>query len=317
MSTQLVGIAKMAAEGAVLEEKRRVAYFEIEARSLIGTCAGKTPMFDWTVNPYRGCEFGCRYCYARYTHEFMELPVEEFETKIYAKRFDKTIFRRELDRVKLGQSIAFGSATDCYQPAERRFKVMRKMLEEVERSAKGIRVFLITKSNLIARDAALLAAINKHNDVRVNMTITTLDTALARKLEPYAPRPDLRLEAVKALAEAGIETGVAISPVMPRITDSLENLDALAAAAAKAGAKYLWAQPLFLKECAQRVFFPWLAQEFPALESKYRAQFRDAAYLKGPYVDFVKHRANTVRAKYGLGSRGSEYVPAQMSLFTA
>jgi DNA repair photolyase len=149
------------------------------------------------------------------------------------------------------------------------------------------------------------------------MTITTLDAALARKLEPYAPRPDLRLEAVKALAQAGIETGVAISPVMPRITDSLENLDALAAGAAKAGAKYLWAQPLFLKECAQKVFFPWLAREFPALESKYRAQFRGAAYLKGPYVEFVKQRANTVRAKYGLGSRGSEYVPAQMSLFIA
>lgn len=321
MPDGLIGIAKMAADGPLLEAKRRVAYHEIAAKSWIGPCAGAKPLFDWSVNPYRGCEFGCRYCYARYTHEFMELPVEEFETRIFAKRWDRTAFRRDLRRVKFGQSIAFGSATDCYQPAERRFSLMSNILDELERGAEGLKLFFITKSDLIARDALRLAALGLRNDVRVNVTITTLDSALARRTEPYAPRPDLRLRAVAELAAAGVEVGIAVSPVLPRLTDSMENLDALGAAAARAGAKYFWAQPLFLKDCAQKVFFPWLQQEFPHLEARYRSQYARSAYLKGPYVDVVKERVERVRARYGLNARMSDYRPpnwmgpSQLSLF--
>ncbi|MBM3785288.1 MAG: radical SAM protein [Acidobacteria bacterium] len=321
MPDTLVGIAKMAAEGPLLAEKRRVSYHEIASRSWIGRCSGKMRLFDWTVNPYRGCEYGCRYCYARYTHEFMELPVEEFETKIYAKLWDTAVFRRDLRRVKTGESISFGSATDCYQPAERRFGLMTSILTELERGAEGLRLFFITKSDLIARDAVRLSNLGLRNDVRVNVTITTLDAALARQTEPFAPRPDLRLRAVAELAAAGVEVGVAISPVLPRLTDTMENLDTLGAAAAGAGAKYLWAQPLFLKECAQKVFFPWLRQEYPHLEDKYRQKYERSAYLRGPYVDVLKARVERVRARYGLCSRMSSYRPpnwtgpAQMSLF--
>jgi len=126
---QLIGIAKLAAEGALLEQKRSLEYIELRSRSLLNRCSSSRMPFQWTINPYRGCEFGCKYCYARYTHEFMELrEPEDFETKIYAKNFDVRAFRAELARVKHGEEIALGTATDPYQPAERRFRVTRRIL---------------------------------------------------------------------------------------------------------------------------------------------------------------------------------------------
>lgn len=316
----LVGIAKMAAESPLLEDKLRVSYLELPAKSFIGSCSGKRQIFDWTVNPYRGCEYGCRYCYARYTHEFMELSVDEFETRIFAKQWDARQFRRELRRLAPDDTVAFGTATDCYQPAERRYGLMRRMLESMD-GVTGVRIFITTKSDLVARDADLLGSLARRNEVRVNMTITTVDTALARKLEPFAPRPALRVEAVRRLAESGIKVGVGVSPVLPRITDSEESIDAVAAAARSAGARSLWAQPLFLKESARRVFLPWLEIEFPALVAKYRAWYLRDAYLEGAYVDGLKSRVERIRQHHGLTDRGAtrrppEWLgPAQLQLF--
>ncbi len=192
---KLVGIARLAASSEVLEAKQRVQYFELETRRFIGRNSNSRMRFVWTVNPYRGCEFGCKYCYARYAHEFMELREPElFETRIYAKRFHAPSFRAELQRVKQGECIWIGTATDPYQPAERRFEITRQMLE-VLASQRGLDFGITTKSDLVARDAALLGQISKRNAVRVNLTITTLDQSLARLLEPRAPRPALRLGA--------------------------------------------------------------------------------------------------------------------------
>lgn len=316
----LVGIAKMAAESPLLEDKRRVSYLELPAKSFIGSCSGKRQIFDWTVNPYRGCEYGCRYCYARYTHEFMELTVGEFETRIFAKQWDAGQFRREIRRLAPEDTLAFGTATDCYQPAERRYGLMRKMLGEMGGVA-GLRIFVTTKSDLVARDADLLGALAKRNDVRVHMTVTTVDAALARKVEPYAPRPALRLEAVRKLTGAGITVGVGVSPVMPRITDSEASIDAVAAAARASGAVSLWAQALFLKDCAKEVFLPWVEAEFPELAPKYRQLYSREAYLKGPYVDTLKARVERVRARHGLLNRSVDHKPphwvgpAQLQLF--
>jgi DNA repair photolyase len=316
----LVGIAKMAAESPLLEDKRRVSYLELPAKSFIGSCSGKRQIFDWTVNPYRGCEYGCRYCYARYTHEFMELSVDDFETRIFAKQWDAAQFRRELRRLAPGDTVAFGTATDCYQPAERRFGLMRRMMAEMG-AVEGVKLNIITKSDLVARDCDLLGPLARRNDVRVSMTITTTDTALARKLEPYAPRPALRLEAIRRLAGAGISVGVGVSPVLPRITDSEESLDAVASAARAAGAHSLWAQPLFLKDCARKVFLPWLEAEFPALLGKYRSWYSREAYLSGAYVDGLRQRVERIRQRHGLRDRGGEYRPpdwigpAQLGLF--
>ena len=317
----LVGIAKMAAESPLLESKRRVSYLELPARSFIGSCSGKRQIFDWTVNPYRGCEYGCRYCYARYTHEFMELSVDDFETRIFAKQWDAAQFRRELRRLAPGDSVAFGTATDCYQPAERRFGLMRRMLEEMRGTVEELKIVITTKSDLVARDVDLLGPLARKNDVRVSITITTLDAALARKMEPFAPRPALRLAAMEKLAAAGISVGVGVSPVLPLITDSMVSLDAVAQAAKAAGARALWAQPLFLKDSARKVFMPWLEREFPALLAKYRAWYSRDAYLRDPYVEWLKKRVDTVRQRHGLGDRSGNYRPpdwlgpAQMRLF--
>ena len=164
--------------------------------------------FRWTINPYRGCEFGCKYCYARYTHEFMELrDPGQFERKIFAKAFDAARFREELRALPVGETIALGTATDPYQPAERRYGVTRKMLE-VFASMAGLHLGITTKSDLIVRDVELLKEVSRRHHLRVSMTVTTVDAELARLLEPMAPRPDLRLAAVRTLAEAGLRVVV-------------------------------------------------------------------------------------------------------------
>ena len=300
MVSKLVGIARMAAEAPCLEPKRRVEYFELGARSYLARCDSTRVPFGWTINPYRGCEFGCKYCYARYTHEFMELrDPEQFERKIYAKAFDAVRFRDELRALACGETIALGTATDPYQPAERRYGVTRKMLE-VFASTAGFHLGITTKSDLIARDVGLLKEVARRHYLRVSMTVTTVDGELARLLEPMAPRPDLRLAAVRVLADAGLKVVVGCAPVMPLINDTVASLDALARDAAAAGAVTLWANVLFLKPCAYQVFLPFLEERFPALVRKYRERYERVAYLRGAYPDMIQERVERIRKRHGL-----------------
>ncbi len=170
----------------------------------------------------------------------------DFEQKIYVKQHAANLLRQELRRVKPGEQIAIGTATDPYQPAERRFEVTRAILEELARH-EGLELGIITKGNLILRDLDLLTQIGQKNRLMVNVTITTLNVNLARILEPRAPRPDLRMETVRKLSQAGIRAGVSCAPVIPGITDSLRNLEALVRATAEAGGKHIFANPLFLE----------------------------------------------------------------------
>ncbi|MDQ6706480.1 MAG: radical SAM protein, partial [Acidobacteriota bacterium] len=249
----------------------------------------------------------CKYCYARYTHEFMGIEdVQEFENRIYAKADVAAILRRELRKTDRREGIAIGTATDPYQPAERRFGRTRSLLEVFAKDH-GRNVSITTKSDLITRDLELLREIARTNSVSVNMTITTLDVSLARMLEPRAPRPDLRLKAVAKLAEAGISVGVFPNPIMPLITDQERRLDRLAKAAKDAGASYFGGGPLFLMPCAQKVFFPFLAEKFPHLLSKYEERYRNDAYLKGPYRDALRERVRMIRDRYGLNSGPAEH----------
>ncbi len=168
-----MGIARLAAYSPVLEAKRSVQYFEIPARSILNRTKPNMP-FQWTINPYRGCEFGCKYCYARYTHEYMEMRPEEFEDKIYAKSSAAHLLRQELRRVDRKDHIAIGTATDPYQPAERRFGRTRGILEVFARE-RGRYLGITTKSALVLRDLDLLQEIARANVLGVNLTITTLD----------------------------------------------------------------------------------------------------------------------------------------------
>ena len=316
--TSFTGIAALRARSEVLEAKQAVQYFELPSRSLLNRSKPGMP-FAWSLNPYRGCEFGCRYCYARYTHEFMELRAsEDFEDKIYAKLGVAENLRRELRRFP-GGGIAIGTATDPYQPAERKYGRTRAALE-VFAEHTGLEISITTKSDLVTRDIELLKRIARRNSIAVNMTITTLDTGLARLLEPRAPRPDLRLRAVRALADAAIPVGVFPSPIMPLITDQEQRLDRLAKAAKDHGAEWLGGGVLFLQPSARRVFLPFVAQHFPALLRRYEERFEKEPYLRGPYLDSLRARLNTIRDRYGLATAPRKQhwaaeVPAQASLF--
>jgi DNA repair photolyase len=299
---KLVGIARLAASSDVLEAKRQVEYLELETRRFIGRGSGRMSSI-WTINPYRGCEYGCKYCYARYAHEFMELRDPElFERKIYAKHFEPAAFRAEVRRLKLGATVWIGTATDPYQPAERRYQITRQILE-VFAGERGFDIGITTKSDFVARDAALMARIASVNKIRVHLTITTLDEGLARLLEPRAPRPALRLAAVKKLTDTGVPVSVLAHPVMPLINDSEESLDQVCAAAALNGASSFSAAPVFLKSCSYQVFLPFLEQHFPHLVRRYRERFEKAAYLKGAYPEMIAERVERIRARNGLSQR--------------
>lgn len=308
---RLVGIAKLAAQSELLEAKKRVEYLEIETRQFIGRCSGTRMPFVWTVNPYRGCEFGCKYCYARFAHEFMELrdPLQ-FERKIFAKEFSASAFRKEMLKVKPGESVWIGTATDPYQPAERRYAVTRGILEVLAEEY-GHRIGLTTKSDLIARDAELLGSVSRRNIVQINMTVTTVDAKLARAVEPMAPRPELRLDAIRRLADAGVRVTVLSNPVMPLINDSEESLDAVCKTAKQAGAASFSAAPLFLKPCAYQVFMPWLEREFPNFVGRYRERYGTHAYLQGHYPEMLKERVKAIVARNGMEAREAEYQPVE------
>src|SRR5690349_304671 len=188
---RLVGIARLAAAGEAVDEGHNVEYITLDNRSVLTRCMSPRMPFTWMINPYRGCEFACKYCYARYTHEFMELRDGlDFERKIYVKKHSAWLLRQELKQVRAGQSIAIGTATDPYQPAERKFGVTRTIMEEFARH-QGLSLGLVTKSDLILRDLELLRVIAANNRLGIHVTITTTNASLARILEPRAPRPDL------------------------------------------------------------------------------------------------------------------------------
>jgi DNA repair photolyase len=301
----LVGIARLAAASPSLRRKRVVEYYQLPAESILNRCSSERMPFRWTINPYRGCEFGCKYCYARYTHEFMGLqdPLE-FEEKIYSKRDAGALLRRELTANPDGE-IAIGTATDPYQPAERVYQTTRSILEVLS-EFRGLRISITTKSDLITRDSELLREIGRENSVRVHLTITTLNAELARVMEPRAPRPELRLRALAALARAGIRTMVNAMPVLPGITDGPGELEALAAQAARNGATQFATSVLFLKPSAKAAFLPFLEERFPSLLPRYTALYARSAYLRGAYEQSLTRRVDRIRRLHGWAIEPAE-----------
>jgi DNA repair photolyase len=299
-----VGIARLAAESPRLRERAGVQYFVLPSRSLLNReSSGRMP-FAWTINPYRGCEFGCQYCYARYTHEFLELrDGRDFERKIYAKVNAPELLRAELhDAQDQGQAIALGTATDPYQPAEQQFQITRRLLEVFAEFA-GLEFSITTKSVLILRDLDLLREIARRHRFSVHITVTTLDDRLARRLEPKAPPPARRLEAVRALAEAGVSVGVNLMPILPGLTDAPVALEAVARAAAQHGARSLNGNLLFLMPSAMKQFLPFLEREFPRLVKRYRRLYARSAYLNGEYKEQMIKLVAELRRRYGLEGR--------------
>ncbi len=299
----LTGIARLAANSPLADAKRGTEYFVIPVRSILNRCTSERMPFTWTINPYRGCEFGCRYCYARYTHEYMELDGADFDKKIFAKANAGEIVSRDLAHAKiLGEHIAIGTATDPYQPAEREFGVTRQILERMVQH-EGLSLSITTKSNQILRDLDLLQRIAERSSLTINMTIVTIRTRLARLLELRAPRPDLRLDAIRKLREAGLRAGVFAMPVLPGITDSEKELDSLAHAASDAGAQWFVGGTLHLMPSAAKQFLPFVDEKFPRLARRYHEWYGRAAYAPEDYRKEIEQRVSKVRSKYGLGAR--------------
>jgi len=302
-ATELVGIARLAASSPCAEAKRGTEYFLLPVKSILNECHSERVPFRWTVNPYRGCEFGCKYCYARYTHEYMELDGGEFETKIYVKQDAGPLAERDLGSEKIwGEHIAIGTATDPYQPAEKEFGATRAILERMA-EREGLSLSITTKSNQVLRDIDLLQRISAKSALSVNLSITTLKTRLARMLEPRAPRPDLRLEAVRKLREAGISAGVLAMPVLPGLTDREEDLDALAQGLSEAGAQWFAANVLFLMPASLKQFLPFLREKFPRLVKQYGAWYGRHGNAPEEYRKEIAERIERLRRKYHLGSR--------------
>ena len=314
--TPLVGIARLAASSPCAETSRaseqRPEYFLLPVRSILNKCDSNRVPFEWTINPYRGCEFACKYCYARYTHEYMELDGGEFEKKIFVKQNAAPLLAQDVARKYSYQRadgrpehIAIGTATDPYQPAEREYGVTRACLEELAKR-EGLSVSVITKSNQIVRDIDVLKRIAARSELSLNITVTTLRTRLARLLEPRAPRPDLRLAAVKQLHQAGLRVGVSASPLIPGITDREGELEAVAAAAKDAGAQWFFSGVLFLMPSSAKQFLPFVRQKFPKLAKQYEQWYAKNGYAPEEYRKKIADRVARIRLKHGFHDRPFE-----------
>jgi len=306
--------------GPTIDERRGVEYHELRSKDLLTRLKASPMPFGWTVNPYRGCEMGCHYCFARYTHEFLGLgDPEAFERTIYVKEIDRDRLVAEFRRARrTGQTVGLGTATDPYQPAEGRFDVTRRILEAA-REVPGLHLSITTKSTLVTRDAGLLRTIAEASEVTVNLSITTTDPALARRLEPRAPRPDLRFGAMRTLADSGVATRLFIMPILPGLTDDEANLRTLLAAARDAGAGEAESNVLFLRPGTRETFMRFLAIEFPRLVPEYERLYRGSAYARPDYVREVEQRVRRLAAEAGLSARRradrpDQGAPRQLSL---
>lgn len=313
-----------------LDAQADIRYHAAAARSVLNAPAA-TGMAFWSLNPYVGCAFGCAYCYARDAHRHaMERagglaaatglddagdgaadaalpPWLAFERRILVKREAPALLRHALRPgraawraiVERGEPLAIGTATDPYQPAERRFGVTRAVLG-VLAELEGVRVGLVTKSALVTRDAALLATIAGRSRLTVHVSLITTDRELARRIEPRAPTPEARLRAVRRLREAGVDVGVNCMPVLPGVTDGPAMLRALVAAVAEAGATHLNACALRLRAAARRRYLPWLAESFPALGARYRAAYATGHQPGEAYRVGLRARLQRLCAEYGV-----------------
>ena len=311
----LVGIARLAANSPAAETQRqspeRPEYFLLPVRSILNRCDSKRVPFEWTINPYRGCEFACKYCYARYTHEYMELDGSEFEKKIFVKKDAAQLLNADMSKYSYQsknsggahpEHIAIGTATDPYQPAEREYGVTRACLEELAKRD-GLSVSLITKSNQVTRDIDLFLKISERSELSLNITVTTLRPRLAHLLEPRAPRPDLRLAAVKQLRDAGLAVGVSACPVIPGLTDREGELEAVAAAAKEAGAMWFFTNVLFLMPSSAKQFLPFIREKFPKLAKQYEQWYAKNGYAPEDYRKQISARVAKIRQEYGFVPR--------------
>ncbi len=314
----------------------KTTVFDDPARTIITRNDSPDISFDRSINPYRGCEHGCVYCFARPTHCFLGHSAGlDFETKLYARTNAAELLEKELSNPRyLPACMAIGTNTDPYQPIERERRIMRSILEVLERTSHPVGI--VTKSALIARDIDILARMAERQLARVCVSITTLDAKIARAMEPRAPTPTKRLDAVRQLAEAGIPTTVMVAPIIPALTDP--EIERILDAAKQAGARSAGYVMLRLPLEISGLFREWLASEFPDRAERvmhlmqsmhggrdYTSDWGVRQRGTGPYADQIGMRFRLAVKRLGLNQDRSELrtdlfrrpVPAgqQMPLF--
>jgi DNA repair photolyase len=332
-----------------LDVQTDIKYYGTRARSILNRPEA-TGMDFWSINPYIGCALGCTYCYARYAHgyaferavtanpdhkdaaaDLASLPPWlAFERRILVKENASAVLQKTLrtgsDRhlaLIAGESITIGTATDPYQPAERRFRITRQILQVIAEHP-GLECRIITKSPLVTRDIDVLKRINRHSYINIHVSLITTDRELARRIEPRAPTPDARLRAVRRLAEAGIDVGVNVMPILPGITDGPAQLDELVRKIAETGASHIAACALRLRQSARKRYLPWIAEQFPHLTHRYAASYADSILAGESYragLDQVMERlCRRYRIRYGHvdendGTADSELADAMTAQF--
>jgi len=299
-------------------EFRGIEFIESEAKTIINHVPGTWLPFNWTINPYRGCTHACSYCFARPTHTYLDMNAgRDFETKIVVKVNAPQILRAQLGSKRWkGEHIAMGTATDPFQRAEGRYRLMRGIIEALADYRNPFSI--LTKGTLILRDLDLLREAAKVTDVSTAFSIGTLDEDAWRRSEPGTPHPRARIEAVAALNDAGIPCGVLMAPILPGITDDPGRLRDVVRAAIDAGATHVSPILLHLRPGVREEFIPWLAEHYPDLVERYertyaaRGGYAPKAVQKeiGDVVRSLVREAGGVQVERGMANRLRRDEPA-------
>jgi len=294
-----------------LEKQVPTQTFRDTSRTIVTSNDSPDVGLDFTANPYRGCEHGCIYCFARPTHEYLGMSAGlDFETKIFVKYDAAELLREKLSsRGWQPHAIMFSGVTDCYQPLERKLKITRGCFEVLRDF--GNPATVITKNHLVARDTDIFAEMATRNLVFINLSITTLDAKLCRLMEPRASRPDMRLRAIETLAKAGVPVGVMIGPVLPGLTD--HEIPAILKAAADAGACTAGYVMLRLPYGVKDLFQSWLHEHFPDRAEKvlrrlremhggklYDSEYGHRMHGEGKHAEHIADLFKLARKRYGL-----------------
>jgi DNA repair photolyase len=281
---------------------RGMTFFEVHAKSVVNRVPEASRMpFRWTINPYRGCQHACSYCFARNSHTYLDLDAgEDFNTKVVVKVNAPELVRKKMaSRGWQGEHIAMGTNVDCYQRAEGRYQLMPGIIGALTQAANPFSI--LTKGTLILRDIELLAAAAEITDVGLNVSVGSVDKDLWRSVEPGTPAPGRRLEACAALNQRGLRCGVLMGPVVPFLSDSPAQLDATVRQIAATGATHVMPIVLHLRPGTREVFFGWLRAEHPELVDRYLELYGRGAYAPKAYQARIAGQVRELATKHGIG----------------
>ena len=278
-----------------------ITFHEVLCKSALNKVPNAAMLpFRYTVNGYRGCSHACRYCFARPTHEYLDLDCgTDFDTQVVVKTNVADVLRRELHRRSWQrETVALGTNTDPYQRAEGRYALMPGIIGALADS--GTPFSILTKGTLLRRDLPLIVDAAKRVDVSVAVSLAVGDPDLHKDVEPGTPTPSARLGLIAAIRDAGLDCHVMVAPVLPMLTDSVEHLDNLLGQIAAAGANGVTVFGLHLRGSTRGWFMSWLARSHPELVGEYRQLYRRGAYLPPDYRDMLRDRVTPLVAKHGL-----------------